>query len=147
MLAGRRTLRDSVRRAIASRSLSLRARGARGRLELNAGASAALLPRNGQPIALRSLPSLSGRFFPFVLNRGYAGDPGKNYTHIHKHANTCKHSWLCLSTTPPPDLPEHTVMKLPALSPTMEVGMIVSWEKAVGDELGEGDVLAQVSCC
>lgn len=35
-------------------------------------------------------------------------------------------------------------MKLPALSPTMDTGMIVSWEKEVGDELSEGDVLAQV---
>ena len=35
-------------------------------------------------------------------------------------------------------------MKLPALSPTMEAGMIVSWEKEVGDELSEGDILAQV---
>ena len=35
-------------------------------------------------------------------------------------------------------------MNLPALSPTMEAGMIVSWEKEVGDELSEGDILAQV---
>ena len=43
------------------------------------------------------------------------------------------------------DLPAHRVVKLPALSPTMEAGMIVSWEKEVGDELSEGDILAQVS--
>lgn len=36
------------------------------------------------------------------------------------------------------------MVKLPALSPTMETGMIVSWEKEEGDELAEGDVLAQV---
>lgn len=42
------------------------------------------------------------------------------------------------------DLPSHRVVKLPALSPTMEAGMIVSWEKEVGDELAEGDTLAQV---
>ena len=35
-------------------------------------------------------------------------------------------------------------MTLPALSPTMEVGMIVSWEKNEGDEIAEGDTLAQV---
>ena len=44
------------------------------------------------------------------------------------------------------DLPSHRVVKLPALSPTMEAGMIVSWEKEVGDELSEGDTLAQVMC-
>ena len=43
-----------------------------------------------------------------------------------------------------PDLPEHTVVKLPALSPTMELGTIVSWEKKEGDEIAEGDTLAQV---
>ena len=42
------------------------------------------------------------------------------------------------------DLPAHRLVKLPALSPTMETGMIVSWEKEVGDELAEGDILAQV---
>ena len=35
-------------------------------------------------------------------------------------------------------------MKLPNLSPTMELGTIQSWQKAEGDELAEGDVLAQI---
>lgn len=42
------------------------------------------------------------------------------------------------------DLPAHTKVMLPALSPTMELGTIVSWEKQEGDELGEGDLLAQI---
>jgi len=33
---------------------------------------------------------------------------------------------------------------LPALSPTMEMGTIVSWDKQEGDELSEGDLLAQI---
>lgn len=41
-------------------------------------------------------------------------------------------------------LPPHTKVKLPALSPTMEMGTIVSWDKQEGDELGEGDLLAQI---
>lgn len=36
------------------------------------------------------------------------------------------------------DLPSHTRVTLPALSPTMELGTIVSWEKKVGDKLNEG---------
>ena len=32
------------------------------------------------------------------------------------------------------------IVKLPALSPTMETGTIVSWEKKVGDEVEQGDV-------
>ena len=42
------------------------------------------------------------------------------------------------------NLPRHTLVALPALSPTMETGTIASWEKEVGDELEEGDVLARI---
>ena len=38
----------------------------------------------------------------------------------------------------------HKVIKLPALSPTMEQGTIVSWDKQEGDEVEEGDIIAQV---
>lgn len=36
------------------------------------------------------------------------------------------------------DLPSHNKVNLPALSPTMESGSIVRWEKKEGDKLGEG---------
>ena len=42
------------------------------------------------------------------------------------------------------DFPEHSTVTLPALSPTMESGTIVKWEKEEGDILEEGDVIAQV---
>ena len=42
------------------------------------------------------------------------------------------------------DLPEHSTVTLPALSPTMESGTIIKWEKEEGDILEEGDVIAQV---
>lgn len=42
------------------------------------------------------------------------------------------------------DFPEHTKVMLPALSPTMELGTIVSWEKKEGDKLNEGDLLAEI---
>jgi len=41
-------------------------------------------------------------------------------------------------------LPEHELVKLPNLSPTMEVGTIVSWEKSEGDRIEEGEVLALI---
>lgn len=41
-------------------------------------------------------------------------------------------------------LPSHTKVTLPALSPTMELGTIVSWEKKEGDKLNEGDLLAEI---
>lgn len=40
--------------------------------------------------------------------------------------------------------PEHTILKMPALSPTMEKGNLVSWNKKVGDEMNPGDVMAEV---
>lgn len=40
--------------------------------------------------------------------------------------------------------PEHSKVMLPALSPTMELGTIVSWEKKEGDKLNEGDLLAEI---
>ena len=41
-------------------------------------------------------------------------------------------------------LPAYTKVPLPALSPTMEMGTIVSWDKQEGDQLSEGDLLAQI---
>ncbi|VDD82492.1 unnamed protein product [Mesocestoides corti] len=41
-------------------------------------------------------------------------------------------------------LPPHVVVKLPNLSPTMETGNVVSWAKNEGDQVGEGDLLAEI---
>jgi len=49
-----------------------------------------------------------------------------------------------LSVTPRVNLPSHELVPLPALSPTMEVGTIKSWEVKVGDSFEEGDVLCEV---
>ncbi|CAH8621422.1 unnamed protein product [Schistosoma bovis] len=40
--------------------------------------------------------------------------------------------------------PPHLVIKLPNLSPTMETGTVVSWAKNEGDEVSEGDLLAEI---
>merc|ERR1711916_111870 len=42
------------------------------------------------------------------------------------------------------DLPEHYVINMPALSPTMEEGNLASWEVSEGDEVEAGDVLALI---
>ncbi|KAL6443347.1 hypothetical protein ACFW04_002905 [Cataglyphis niger] len=42
------------------------------------------------------------------------------------------------------DYPNHFKVLLPALSPTMETGTIVSWQKKEGDKLNEGDLLAEI---
>ena len=60
------------------------------------------------------------------------------YTYI----DICIHnSFLLLSHS---DLPPHSEVTLPALSPTMEQGSLVTWEKQIGDELEEGDIIAQI---
>ena len=41
-------------------------------------------------------------------------------------------------------LPEYTLLPLPALSPTMESGNLASWNKAEGDLIEPGDVIAEV---
>jgi len=41
-------------------------------------------------------------------------------------------------------LPPHKRVELPALSPTMESGTLISWEKQEGDKLNEGDLLAEI---
>ncbi|PVH14897.1 pyruvate dehydrogenase complex dihydrolipoamide acetyltransferase [Candidozyma duobushaemuli] len=40
--------------------------------------------------------------------------------------------------------PEHTVIHMPALSPTMTQGGIMSWSKQVGDELAPGEPIAEI---
>ncbi|XP_015379518.1 PREDICTED: dihydrolipoyllysine-residue acetyltransferase component of pyruvate dehydrogenase complex, mitochondrial-like [Diuraphis noxia] len=42
------------------------------------------------------------------------------------------------------DLPSHIKVSLPALSPTMESGTIISWAKKEGERLNEGDKLAEI---
>jgi pyruvate dehydrogenase E2 component (dihydrolipoamide acetyltransferase) len=40
--------------------------------------------------------------------------------------------------------PDHTTIGLPALSPTMEAGTLASWAKAEGDQIQEGDLIAEI---
>lgn len=42
------------------------------------------------------------------------------------------------------DYPDHIKVQLPALSPTMETGTIISWQKKEGEKLNEGDLLAEI---
>ncbi|XP_030556832.1 dihydrolipoyllysine-residue acetyltransferase component of pyruvate dehydrogenase complex, mitochondrial [Drosophila novamexicana] len=42
------------------------------------------------------------------------------------------------------NLPDHIRVALPALSPTMDRGSIVGWEKKEGDKLNEGDLLCEI---
>ena len=41
-------------------------------------------------------------------------------------------------------LPSHIKLAMPSLSPTMEKGNLAKWNKAVGDKVEPGDILAEV---
>ncbi|KAH3802331.1 hypothetical protein DPMN_156006 [Dreissena polymorpha] len=41
-------------------------------------------------------------------------------------------------------LPNHIKVTLPSLSPTMEMGTIINWQKNEGDKVSEGDLLAEI---
>lgn len=45
---------------------------------------------------------------------------------------------------PAKSYPEHIVLEMPNLSPTMEKGNLKTWNKAVGDSVEPGDVLAGI---
>jgi pyruvate dehydrogenase E2 component (dihydrolipoamide acetyltransferase) len=40
--------------------------------------------------------------------------------------------------------PDHQVIKMPALSPTMQAGNIGSWQKKIGDSIAPGEVLVEI---
>ena len=44
----------------------------------------------------------------------------------------------------PDDLPDWRPLKMPSLSPTMEIGGVAQWDLGEGDEFDAGDVVAQV---
>ncbi|XP_032595160.1 dihydrolipoyllysine-residue acetyltransferase component of pyruvate dehydrogenase complex, mitochondrial isoform X2 [Drosophila grimshawi] len=53
-------------------------------------------------------------------------------------------TWNCNFARAYANLPDHIRVPLPALSPTMDRGSIVSWEKKEGDKLNEGDLLCEI---
>jgi pyruvate dehydrogenase E2 component (dihydrolipoamide acetyltransferase) len=57
-----------------------------------------------------------------------------------KHLNCWSYNFVRAYSS----LPQHIRVALPALSPTMEQGTIISWEKKEGDKLNEGDLLAEI---
>ena len=43
-----------------------------------------------------------------------------------------------------PAYPSHTVISMPALSPTMTMGSVGTWKKQIGDSVVPGDVLVEI---
>lgn len=73
------------------------------------------------------LAKMASSVMRFVLQRG---------------ARTTSAGWAmsrALST-----LPDHKLIRMPALSPTMEVGTIQEWKKKEGDAIEGGEVIAEI---
>ncbi|KAI9909434.1 hypothetical protein PsorP6_015229 [Peronosclerospora sorghi] len=62
----------------------------------------------------------------------------------HVRAGTHRDVSMVLSSRVFSSLPDHEVVGLPALSPTMEVGTIAKWKKQEGDLISAGDVVCEV---
>ncbi|XP_023937139.1 dihydrolipoyllysine-residue acetyltransferase component of pyruvate dehydrogenase complex, mitochondrial isoform X3 [Bicyclus anynana] len=66
-----------------------------------------------------------------------------NKLHTSTQTNIAAPQWI-IQIRHYSSLPSHSKVNLPALSPTMESGSIVSWEKKEGDKLSEGDLLCEI---
>eukprot|EP00644_Phytophthora_capsici_P007553 jgi/Phyca11/534256/estExt2_fgenesh1_pg.C_PHYCAscaffold_210124 len=60
------------------------------------------------------------------------------------HASSAARREVSMATRAFSSLPDHEVVGLPALSPTMEVGTIAKWNKQEGDQISAGDVVCEV---
>ncbi|XP_016700423.1 dihydrolipoyllysine-residue acetyltransferase component 1 of pyruvate dehydrogenase complex, mitochondrial isoform X3 [Gossypium hirsutum] len=118
------------------------------------------------PVLSRALPSLlRARFLssfasPTPLSRSNVERPFKDWdgsclsrsnalsTIIGVYGNSSKFKVLQLQIGvrhfSSSDLPEHTVLGMPALSPTMSQGNITKWKKKEGDKIEPGDILCEI---
>ncbi|XP_052477851.1 dihydrolipoyllysine-residue acetyltransferase component 1 of pyruvate dehydrogenase complex, mitochondrial isoform X4 [Gossypium raimondii] len=117
------------------------------------------------PVLSRALPSLlRARFLssfasPTPLSRSNVERPFKDWdgsclrsnalsTIIGVYGNSSKFKVLQLQIGvrhfSSSDLPEHTVLGMPALSPTMSQGNIAKWKKKEGDKIEPGDILCEI---
>ncbi|KAE9280321.1 Dihydrolipoyllysine-residue acetyltransferase component 3 of pyruvate dehydrogenase complex [Phytophthora fragariae] len=62
----------------------------------------------------------------------------------HASAAARREASVAMSARAFSSLPDHEVVGLPALSPTMEVGTIAKWNKQEGDLISAGDVVCEV---
>lgn len=61
-----------------------------------------------------------------------------------RHAPASQPNAQCHSDNTKTAYPSHTIISMPALSPTMTAGNIGTWQKQPGDALAPGDVLVEI---
>ncbi|KAL3985560.1 Biotin-requiring enzyme family protein [Acanthocheilonema viteae] len=112
---------------ISARNISLSLRCSHNGLKLTA------VPRTVIPVAFIRTASTS-RLTPLfdVFNH--------NINRFHGIQDSNKQLYRLYSS----GLPEHRLIQMPALSPTMEHGTIVKWHKKEGDEVEEGDLVCEI---
>ncbi|TGZ67598.1 hypothetical protein CRM22_004686 [Opisthorchis felineus] len=89
-------------------------------------------PRNLKTVCSSYPRTFTSSCFVRTLSGVYRGEP------------THQNSILFTPIARLSDYPPHNLVKLPSLSPTMETGTVVSWAKNEGDEVNEGDLLAEI---
>eukprot|EP00244_Chara_vulgaris_P002111 TRINITY_DN13581_c0_g1_i4.p1 TRINITY_DN13581_c0_g1~~TRINITY_DN13581_c0_g1_i4.p1 ORF type:complete len:185 (-),score=32.70 TRINITY_DN13581_c0_g1_i4:49-603(-) len=122
-IISRRSVSDFVRRISAQESRYLSA----GQMQLNRGFAYSLL--NSATSTKAALAS-SIRFTPTDVSRAIARERAGILAPFGVRFYA--------------DYPEHIKLPMPALSPTMEMGNIVSWKKKEGEEVAAGDVLCEI---
>lgn len=92
---------------------------------------------SGQTISIQCLCNLNTAVEKCVIKRSV----GSTYQ-FHALVTDCKKEYKRYYSSG--SLPHHVKVVLPALSPTMESGTIVTWQKKEGDKVSEGDLLADI---
>uniref|UniRef100_A0A0R3S218 Lipoyl-binding domain-containing protein n=1 Tax=Elaeophora elaphi TaxID=1147741 RepID=A0A0R3S218_9BILA len=91
------------------------------------------IPRNAIPVAFLRAASTS-RLTPLFSVSNH------HINRFHRVQDSNKQLYRLYSS----GLPEHKLIAMPALSPTMEHGTIVKWHKKEGDEVEEGDLVCEI---
>ncbi|XP_033726536.1 dihydrolipoyllysine-residue acetyltransferase component of pyruvate dehydrogenase complex, mitochondrial-like [Pecten maximus] len=89
--------------------------------------------------AVRCISSRSSRLQTWHRIRKSTDDVSTRHQQLFRQKPVCS-----LKRFYSADLPTHYKISLPALSPTMEAGTIVNWQKSEGDRVVEGDLLAEI---
>ena len=119
------------------------------------------LPRLGSRLVSALVQEGSASSGASVLERGVAAQASRAYHALAPHVRGAAPSALQQATAEPrrpvtaslvaqqqlrgfADLPAHSELAMPSLSPTMSQGNIVDWKKKEGDAIQPGDVLCEV---
>ncbi|KAJ8759187.1 hypothetical protein K2173_004194 [Erythroxylum novogranatense] len=94
----------------------------------------------GQPIAITVEDADDIQNVPASVSSGSEVKDEKSTKHDIQHEGV-KETSSAIDTS---DLPPHTILGMPALSPTMDQGNIAKWRKKEGDKIAVGDIICEI---